>query len=405
LNNERVTVAEMVEHAAARTSRAVGGRHVLAIQDTTEINYQAKQGRKRNLGTVGNGSDVGLFVHPVLAVDADSGACLGVADVQVWRRSKSKAKDYRTQPIEDKESYRWIAGAEAAKARLTSARMVTIVADRESDIYEAWARVPDERTHVLARAAQDRGLTTRKLLFATLDGWPEIDRYEIDLPARPGKRSAHRATLAVRFGQVTLCRPATCKVGWAPATVTLSAIDVRELNPVIGEAPVHWRLLTTHAVTTAAEARQIIDWYRQRWNIEQLFRTSKRQGLDIENSLVENGDALEKLAVMAVIVAARTMQLVLARSPGAAEQPASRAFDGDEITVLGALQSKLPGRTAKQKNPYPPDTLAWAAWTIARLGGWTGYAKERPPGPITMRNGLHRFAAICQGFALASTLA
>lgn len=400
----------MVERAAARVSAAAAGCHVLAIQDTSEINYQAKAGRKRDLGTVGNGSDVGLFVHPVLAVDAATGTCLGLTDVQVWRRRGGQAMDYRSQPIENKESFRWVKGADAAKERLQSAAMVTVVDDREGDIYEMWARVPDERTHLLARAAQDRALATGGRLFASLGSWPVLDRYEIQLAARPGKRTARTAALVVRFGEVMLKRPSTCSARHAPAKVRLTAVDVREVDPPPGEEPVHWRLLTSHEVTTPAKARQVIDWYRQRWNIEQLFRTLKRQGLDLEDSLLESGEALEKLAVMALIGAGTSMQLVLAlaRAPNIAERSvnglfdsASRLFDPEEIAVLAALQNRLQGRTVKQQNPHLTGTLAWAAWTIARLGGWTGYASERPPGPITMRDGLHRFSEMCDGWKLA----
>ena len=98
---------------------------------TSEINYESKRGRKRGLGKVGNGSDVGLFVHPVLAVDAETGHCLGLADVQVWRRFKKKAADYRKQPIEDKESYRWLKGPRRAKWGLAKAAMITVIDDRE----------------------------------------------------------------------------------------------------------------------------------------------------------------------------------------------------------------------------------------------------------------------------------
>ena len=119
--NERVTVPKMVTRQRARVAVGAAGRHVLAIQDTSEINYEAQRERKRGLGTVGNGSDVGLFVHPVLAVDAERGHCLGLLDVQVWRRFKGKAADYRKQPIEDKESYRWLKGPQRAKAALAKA--------------------------------------------------------------------------------------------------------------------------------------------------------------------------------------------------------------------------------------------------------------------------------------------
>src|ERR1700733_13255000 len=81
LRNEAVTVEEMVAHRATLVATAAAGRHVVAIQDTSEINYQAQSGRKQALGTVGNGSDVGLFVHPVLAIDALTSECLGLVDV------------------------------------------------------------------------------------------------------------------------------------------------------------------------------------------------------------------------------------------------------------------------------------------------------------------------------------
>ena len=82
--------------------------------------------------------------------------------------------------------------------------------------------------------------------------------------------------------------------------------------------------------------------------------------------------------------------------------PDSRVFAPAEISVFEPLVRKLEGKTAKQKNPHPKGSLAWAAWCIARLGGWNGYAKERPLGPITFARGLRRFHAIAEGFALAA---
>src|ERR1700744_2019182 len=146
LANEAVTVEEMVAYRGAILNSVAVGRHVLAIQDTSEINYQAQNGRKRRLGTVGNGTDAGLFVHPVLAVDAQSEECLGLADALVWRRTKSKAKNYQQLPIEEKESYRWLKGGERAKAALAEAAEITLIDDREGDVYEKWARLPDHRT-------------------------------------------------------------------------------------------------------------------------------------------------------------------------------------------------------------------------------------------------------------------
>ena len=175
---------------------------------------------------------------------------------------------------------------------------------------------------------------------------------------------------------------------------------MREVDAPPGEEPIHWRLLTTHKVKSVRKARQVIDWYSLRWIIEQLFRTSKSQGLDVESSMLENGPALERLVMLGIVAATKTMQLVQARDPATPAVPAERVFDQQEVAVIEALQPRLQGRTEKQRNPHQPGTLGWAAWTIARLGGWTGYPSERPPGPITMHNGLRRFAAIVEGASL-----
>jgi len=98
------------------------------------------------------------------------------------------------------------------------------------------------------------------------------------------------------------------------------------------------------------------------------------------------------------------MQLVLALAVAGQGPPASRVFTQEQIEVLRALQKKLNGRTRKQQNPFAQNTLPWAAWTIARLGGWTGYASDHSNGPITMRDGIERLAGIVDGYTLAKNV-
>ena len=399
--NPKVTVTEILETAAQRTADAAAGRHVLLIQDTSEINYQAKSGRKRNLGRVGNGTDAGLFAHPALAVDAQDGSILGLAGATIWRRTKVKDEKYQSLPIEEKESHRWLATPLAARAALGTAGLVTVVSDRESDIYELFARVPDERTHVLIRATRDRALVTKGgRLFAALAALPEAGRISFDLEGRPG-RTARKVTLAVRYGAVTFRQPRTGPDRRDPQKLTLTAVEVREIDPPPSEEPIVWRLLTTHQVESLEDAVRMVDYYRRRWIIEQVFRTVKSQGIGLEESFLEDGAALENLVATALVAAVVVMQLVQARGePGHAFQ-ASRVFSETEINALATLIKSREGKTEKQKNPHPNGSLAWAAWCIARLGGWNGYARERPPGPITFARGLKRFYAMAEGFELA----
>jgi hypothetical protein len=397
LNNPRVTVEEIAGHSGARLADGVAGLHVLAIQDTTELNYAAHAGRVRGLGAAGNGVDPGLFVHPVLALDADSGAVLGLAGMQVWTRQAPARPDYQKQPIEEKESHRWLAGAASAQAVLGAAARVTVLADRESDIYEEFARVPDTRTHLLTRACRDRRLIGGGRLFAIAERWPERHRYAIEVRARPG-RAGRTATVALRFGEVVIRRPKNCSDPAAPRQLTLRLVEVSEVDARVAE-PIHWRLLTTHTIGSVEQALQIVAWYRQRWHIEQLFRTMKRQGLDVESSQVEGAAALCKLAAMATLCAVRVMQLVQARA-GTVDRPATDVVTPEQLPLLRALQASLEGKTVKQKNPHTTDSIGWVSWIIARLGGWTGYPSEPPPGPITMRRGWERFMQTAHGWEL-----
>ena len=402
--NQKVTVEEIVGAAAARTGSAAAGRHVLLIEDTSEINFERKAGRKRNLGPVGNGKDIGLFVHPALAVDAADGSLLGLAGAKIWRRTRVKEDDYQRLPIEAKESYKWLEAPMAARGPLSAASCVTVVGDREADIYEVFSRLPDERTHVLIRAERDRALAEAggRLLSKIAAQAPEAGCLTFPLSGRPG-RTAREVRLATRICPVALRRPKTGADPRDPRSLTLNLVEVSEIDPPPDEEPIIWRLLTTHDVTTLEQAAWLVELYRRRWIVEQVFRTLKSQGLALEESFITDGDALECLTATALIAACAVMQLVQGRGEAGSAISASRVFSRPEIAVVEKLIAKRQGKTEKQKNPHPKSSLAWAAWAIARLGGWNGYAKERPPGPITFARGLQRFHAIAEGFYLAES--
>jgi len=313
-----------------------------------------------------------------------------------------KEDDYQSLPIEEKESHRWLATPLAARPFLSAAALVTVIADREGDIYELFARLPDAKTHVLVRAAHDRALgAAGERLLSKIAAEPEAGRLIVSVPGRPG-RTAREATLSVRFCPVVLRQPARGTDRRDPPSIALNLVEARKIDPPPSEEPIVWRLLTTHAASTLAEAAWIIDLYRYRWIVEQLFRMLKSQGLDLEDSFLSDGDALERLAATGLIAASGVMQLVQGRGEAGSGLSAARVFSPAEISVIEALVRKFESKTEKQRNPHPRHSLAWAGWCIARAGGWNGYATERPPGPLTFARGLRRFHAIAEGFRLAA---
>jgi hypothetical protein len=179
----------------------------------------------------------------------------------VQTRDGVVTEHHRDRPLSKRESRRWVETAERAKDVLASAAVVTVVADRESDMYPAWASVPRPGFHLLSRAMVDRRLIGGGTLFKTTEGFAVAGTRKIKLPARQPDRAARTATVEMRFGEVEICRPRDERDRSLPKTVRLRLIEVREVNPPEEIEPLHWRLLTTHDVADADKAWEIVGWY------------------------------------------------------------------------------------------------------------------------------------------------
>ena len=390
----------MAAHAAERTAIRAAGRDVVVVQDTSEVSLGGRRAKANGYGPIGKGGALrGLMEHAVLAVDAGSGAVLGLLDAKVWNRTGGKVKHRRTRPTQQKESQRWLDGARRAAQVLAAAASITGVSDRESDIYEHFALRP-QNMHLIVRACQNRRIEVDEeeefdLLFSRVDNLPEQGRFKADIPAAPG-RKARTGELAVRFSQVVLRKP---RHGAAdlPETITLTMVDVRETSTPPDGKPIHWRLLTTLPIINLAEARRAVDLYRMRWVIEEYFHTQKTGGFNIEAADIGNPQVMIRFVAAVVVAAVTVMQLVKARD-GTTDQNLVEAFEPSDQPILEAVSATLEGKTARQKNPHRKGSLAFAAWVIARLGGWDGYYGK--PGPKTMRLGLEDFQQIKYGTTL-----
>lgn len=183
-----------------------GTRTVLAIQDTTTVRAAA-EGRC-------------VALHPLIAADAIEGTLLGLIDARFFVREGGGREQRHARLFAQKESRRWLEAMERAASLPSGAAQITVVADREGDIYEDFAGKP-RGVEVLIRAGQDRALSDGSRLFAKTGALAEAGRMTIDLPAAPGRR-APTAELSLRFSMVEiaarsvesklrnwrLCRPA-----------------------------------------------------------------------------------------------------------------------------------------------------------------------------------------------------
>ena len=398
-----------------QSAKNAQGCHVICLQDTTEYNYNRHQGRlkKETMGIVGNNVDYGFFAHVMLCFDAQSTLPLGITYCKQWgrdaKRKSLEERKYQTLPIEEKESFRWVEAAMETKSLLHQSGHLTFISDRESDIYHIWSRIPDERTDLIIRARTNRNLFDQPTtVFETIKQQPIIGNYTIELKADVRKNRSHRvAKLNVKFKNVLIkkTKPAKYSNSPDPAFINLYVIEAKEDDSTIktGEEPVHWILFTTYQVGDMEQARKVIQWYSFRWQIEQFFRITKKQGIDAEASQLETGDALMKLVLVGFSVALKILQLTLSRD-GKQNDQVAKYFSSNEVTVLNAINKNIQGTTAKQQNPFPIETLAWAAWIIARLGGYSGYKSQAPPGPITFKWGLDKLSQLVLGFNLAKNV-
>jgi len=396
LSAEQVSVEEMLATAGARTAAAARGRRVLAVQDTTEVNFGQQRRRQHDLGPGTDGRSPAFFVHPVIAVERDADAVLGAVSAEIWTRAADGAASARhTRPQAQKESQRWLSGAQTAAERLAEADQVVMVADREADIYTPFARRP-AGLDLVVRARHDRKLCDGGRLRARAASWPVLSRAQVAIAPRTPGADSRVAQVELRAGPLELARPASADRD-APASLRLNLVEVREPDPPPGTQAVCWRLLTTLPVDTAEQALEVADVYRQRWRIEQVFRAMKRHGVQLEQVQAERRDHLFKLGAIALIAGVRTLQLVDARD--GSDRPASDLLEADLLPLAEAIGRRLEGRTARQQNPHPKHSLAWLSWIVARCGGWNCYYK--PPGPKTMRDGWDKFAERLKGYAQA----
>ncbi len=382
LRNPAVTVEAMISAAFKRTQAACLGKDVLAIQDTTVT---------RSSG--GGGS----FLHAMIAVDAGSGAVLGALDARFIERREGGRASRHSRGFQDRQSVRWLDAAHRA-GTIEGAARVTVVADREADMFELFTHRP-AHVHLLVRAMHDRVLMGGGKLAAGIAAGPRQGCAMLDLPARPG-RARRQARLAVRFGRLDLRPPKKSRKSCHEA-VPMTYVDLREETPPEGEKPLHWRLLTTIEIGTVADALDLAARYAARWKIEDLFRTMKRKGFDIESLAIRDAEPRNRLVLACFIAATVVMQMATERD-GSLLRPMRDTFDTEDRPLLEALSRDLEGATERQRNPHPPGSLAFAAWVCARLGGWTGYYGK--PGPIVILRGWTEFQALKYGAALRQTL-
>jgi hypothetical protein len=407
LGNPRVSEEDILDNMVTNCRASIDGKYVLCIQDTTEINLSSHEGRIHKdeyIGTTNAKGEQGLgfFLHPSLVLDAFTGVPCGYSDVKIWNRPlafhSKHERPYHKLPIEQKESYKWIqVSRNTQKALSDKVEGMLIVQDREGDIYEQFATVPDQQTDLLIRARTDRRLADGTKLFDCLSGRPPQGTYEVHVPAKAG-REQRTANIEVRYKHVEITKTAASSKEVAER-VPLNLIEAKETG-YEGSDRICWRLLTTVPIASVEMAKGCIRWYSWRWTIEEVFKILKKEGYDIEASELEYASSIRKLCLMIMETAIKLFLMRLAYAHPETELPAESCFNKEEQEFLEHQIADLEGKTAKQKNPYKQKDLKRYVWAISRLGGWKGYESGRHPGITALSIGLKHFKAAFEGWRI-----
>ena len=359
----------LAPHMARTEARMAAHPVVPCLQDTTELDFNG-QGID-GLGRLSYEAQRGMYVHPTYAVSPQR-LPLGILDAWMWAR-----------PLDIVESRRWIEGYERlaeCAGRLPDTRLV-YVADREPDILELMQRAHalSHPVDYLPRAQHNRRLPEGDKLWPTTLAAPALGEIEFILPARtnqparPVRQTLTARTVELPDGQGGLM-PVSCLIA-------------RESGARPGKKPIEWRLLTNRAITTLAQAAELIDGYRCRWEIETLFHVLKN-GCRIEALQLGEVKKLELALAIYLVVAWRLAHLVrLGRLHP--ELPASVAFDPIEWQAAWLLAEKAPPR----KTPC----LREAIRHIAMLGGFLARKGDGEPGVKTLWQGFVRVSSFVRG--------
>ena len=402
LNNDSWCVGDVVEAMASACSENVKGRsHVLCIEDTSELNYDNISGRLRDDDPdFGPGTEKSMehsiFLHPCLVVDEESHTPLGFSHVDIWSRARDRSgiPDRHVRPLEEKESYKWAKGAEKTVASLPPEVSKTVVCDREGDTYETMARIGACSCGFLVRSRTNRHSS---------DGFPIWDKMlesepvcTYEMVVRRKGEAARTALMELRWERFDVKCPRRGS-GGCPETLTVTCVYTREVPGTTPEGvePVEWKLLTSHEVGSIEDAMRIVWWYRLRWLIEEVFAVIKSRGMDVGDAQLESGKAMKKLIILSLYAALTLLVAKMALDAGNEDMPANIIFSEQQVLTLYAIMGYLRKQSPKAKdgrNPYAKESMPWAGWILARLGGWSGYEKAHGrPGYKTLSKGLDKF--------------
>jgi hypothetical protein len=373
LHCEDVTREKLMQPHFEQTLVAAQAQPVtLFVQDTTELDFTQMK-HAQGFGPIGDNRGSGLFVHSLLALTPE-GQVLGLGAQHSWARPRDpphKRTETRAQRQvrPGKESEVWPRLLEAVGPVPIDQCWVS-VGDRGSDSFEYWARAVTIGWRCLSRIFTNRRTADNSHLLLKARELAKQGQIVVHQRARPGQ-AARTLHLNLAWCSAQVLPPRN-----NPTLAKHPALDVGVVRCWDDKYNIEWLLLATWPVDSFEGAVQCVQWYEQRWSIEE-FHKCLKSGCRVQSSQLKQATAVDALLGFCSIVSVRLLALArLARMRP--NEPASKRIDQTYLTVLCAMRK------------LDPTTLTVRGYwrEVARIGGFLARTRDADPGWKTLWEGL-----------------
>lgn len=381
---------------------------ILILHDATELDYTTLKSLSGDLAPIGKGTRRGYICQNVLAVNADTGAVIGLLDQILHRRARPPKKETVAQlrARSTRESLLWLQGTEHLDA---DTRLVD-VCDRGADTFEFLEHECNSGRRFVIRSTKVRKVhpghqadEQKQNLAEYAASLPELGCYTMNVQPQKGRRGGDKARAArsarqdarfiVQGGALLVCRPHAKRGNHGNDPLPLYVVRVTEAEPPTGQKPVQWTLLTNEPVETFEDAWKIISWYEKRWIVEELHKGMKT-GCRIEDVQFTTVDRLQPAIALLTAVAVTLLELRdLSRCAQAETMEAEEVLDPVYVIVLSLWRFGKARRL----------TVHEFFFALARLGGHQNRKSDRHPGWIVIWRGWAKLRNFVLGYEAANT--
>lgn len=388
---------------------------VLVLHDTTEFRFPLVDGYMREGLHSFSKEKQGFRGHFSMAASADGLRLpLGIVGVRgfVPPSADADVKAFWDNSFGELVNLndRWWDGVQASEECLDGHSLIH-VADREADFFSLLALMEQHDYRYVVRAKHNRGARADdaavvETLDEVLSTGEFVAQREVELSARPigarppASRRKHpprtRRTACLDFRSVRVTLEPPPRPGRSTAVnqpdeyipIEVTAIEVVEQDPPEDATAVRWILLTSERIEGVPHLMRVVDMYRTRWLIEEMFKSLKTGCSYQKRQMSSAGTLLATLALLLPNAWRLLMMRHLERH--CPDEPASTVLTDAELKVLKLRPSKHP----LPRNP----TVADACIAIARIGGYK--RQNGPPGWQTIGRGYEKLVNLVEGYEL-----